>query len=118
MSYGQYSSEHREVIPARPDLTKKQTPKREKHVFGSGDTSVSHVWATPLQKDESGYYQTYATNPQKNFYRTDRKAPGFSRGDIRSARLLKDIYRQTNDQGVSFKNDARIQVKQQRRVQQ
>src|SRR5258706_9822865 len=68
MSYGQYSPEHRQHIPLRPDLTAKQTPKREKHVFGSGDTSVSHVWANPLTKDGQGYYQTHGTNPQKNFY--------------------------------------------------
>jgi len=68
MSYGQYSPEHREYIPVRPDLTAKQTPKREKHVFGSNDTGIEHVWANPLTKDGQGYYQTHATNPQRNFY--------------------------------------------------
>jgi hypothetical protein len=68
MSYGQYSSEHRRHIPARPDLTTKQGNKREKQVFGSNDTGIEHVWANPLTKDGQGYYQTHATNSRKNFY--------------------------------------------------
>jgi hypothetical protein len=70
MSYGLYG--HRRDIPARPDLTQRQADKpkskREKHVFGSNDTGVHHVWANPLTKDGQGFYQTHGTNPQRNFY--------------------------------------------------
>jgi hypothetical protein len=68
VSYGQYSPEHRQSIPARLDLTQKEGNKRQKHVFGSNDTGIEHVWANPLTKDGQGYYQTHATNPQRNFY--------------------------------------------------
>lgn len=65
MSYGQYSNAPKVSKPAMP---KKTSGKREKHVFGSGDTDVSHVWANPLTKDGQGYSQTFGTNSRKNFY--------------------------------------------------
>ena len=63
MSYGQYSNSPKPDKPALPAKT-----KRIKTVFGPHDTGVEHVWAHPLQKDGSGYAQTFATNPQRNFY--------------------------------------------------
>lgn len=106
MSYGQYSSEHREHTPVRPELTAKQsqTPKREKHVFGAHDTAIEHVWANPLTKDGQGFYQTHATNPQRNFYfKTDADGtrvlysyrdtyPIASRFDIGKGRKQRTIY--------------------------
>ncbi len=71
--FGQYSSHEKPVTPGHP-LYVDSNPKggRAKHVFGSGDTDVSHVWAHPLA-DGSGYYQTHGRNPQSNyFFKTDR----------------------------------------------
>ena len=74
MSFGQYSNNPRPYRPSMPGKRDKEKG-REKHVFGPRDTGVQHVWANPLRPDKSGnwengsgYYQTYATNPQRNFY--------------------------------------------------
>ena len=68
MSYGLYGI--RRQTPARPDLTQRETNKREKHVFGPHDTGIEHVWANPGNGDNrgTGFAQTHATNPQRNFY--------------------------------------------------
>ncbi len=67
MSFGQYSSATRPPDESRP-LKKQESKKRLKHVFGSNDTGVEHVWAHPREKDGSGFEQTDARNPQGNFY--------------------------------------------------
>src|ERR1041385_581732 len=80
MSFGQYSSTYAPAKPALPTKT-----KRIKTVFGPHDTGVEHVWAHPqtsgtIRKGKefnskypksdsvSGFEQTFATNPQRNFY--------------------------------------------------
>jgi hypothetical protein len=60
MGYGQYSDAPK---VSKPSL-KTETTKRLKHVFDN----PAHVWANPIQKDGSGFEQTEAWNPQKNFY--------------------------------------------------
>src|SRR5260370_10827459 len=66
MGYGQYSAEGR---PSTPTIEVKSphagtSKKRLAHVFDN----PSHVWATPREKDGSGYEQTEAWNKGKNFY--------------------------------------------------
>jgi hypothetical protein len=67
MSYDQYSLAEKPAKPALPAKT-----KRIKTVFGPHDTGVEHVWAHPRGKGPNpngqGFEQTFATNPQRNFY--------------------------------------------------
>lgn len=62
MGYGQYSDSPKVSKPAVP--ASKEKTKRLKHVFDN----PTHVWATPRQKDGSGFEQDNARNPQGNIY--------------------------------------------------
>src|SRR6266581_2451234 len=67
--FGQYSSRPAPVKPGHP-LYVDSNPEggKPKHVFGSHDSGIEHIWAHP-----ESCYQTHGRNPQSNyFFKTDR----------------------------------------------
>lgn len=61
MSFGQYSLHERPLAPTKPAKEKKL-----KAVFDTSE--VAHVFSNPREEDGSGFEQTHARNPQRNFY--------------------------------------------------
>jgi len=70
MGYGQYSAMGPWNAPKNTEASDKNPEGgRAKHVCDTSD--IPHMWAHPLEKDGTGYYQTHARNPQSNlFYKT------------------------------------------------